>query len=192
MELLKQRILEEATTLPGDVLNTDSFMSHQVDVALMDAIGEEFFRLFCGVRPDKILTVESFGIPAAMATARCFGVPCIVARKQQTGRVLEDVYAAHVFSYVHKQDYQVLVSRLYLERGSRILVVDDFLSSGNALGGLLEIVAKAGAQLCGVGIVIEKAFQHGGDELRSRGVNLKSLCIIEGIEGGLTFREQPH
>ena len=190
MELLKRRIRDEATMLPGDVLKADSFMSHQVDVALMDSIGEEFHRLFRATNPDKIVTVETSGIPAAMAAARCFDIPLIIAKKAEGHRPLEDVYSAHVLSYIHKQDYTITVSRLYLERGTRVLMIDDFLSSGNALRGLLDIVQTAGAELCGVGIVVEKAFQHGGDELRSRGINLKSLCIVESMEHGISFRDQ--
>lgn len=189
MELLKRRIRDEATMLPGDVLKTDSFMSHQVDVELMDRIAEEFYSMFRKTYPDKIVTVETSGIPAAIATARMFNLPCIIAKKSTDTRPLEDVYSAHVLSYIHKQDYLLTVSRLLLERGSRVLIIDDFLSSGNSLHGLLDIVQTAGAALCGVGIVVEKAFQHGGDELRSKGVNLKSLCIVESLEGGITFRD---
>ena len=188
MELLKQRILQETSMLPGNVLCTDTFMSHRIDVALIDRIGEEFYRLFRETRPDKIVTVEASGIPAALSVARCFGLSLIVAKKG--GEVSgENDYRAHLLSYYDKQDYNLRVSRLLLERGSRVLLIDDFLATGNTVGAMMEIFKTAGAELVGVGIVVEKGFQHGGDELRSKDVNLQSLCIVESMENGITFRE---
>jgi len=188
MELLKQRLKEDATLLPGNVLRADSFLSHRIDVALIDRIGEEFYRLFKESRPSKIVTVESSGIPVALSVSRCFGLSCLVAKKGFS-RQSENSYQTRLISYIDKQDYMLRISRLFLERGDRVLLIDDFLATGSTLNAMMEILQMAGATLAGIGIVVEKGFQHGGDELRARGVNLKSLCIVDSLENGITFRE---
>jgi xanthine phosphoribosyltransferase len=188
MELLKQRIIQEASMLPGNVLSANTFMRYRIDVALIDRLGEEFYRLFRETRPDRIVTVETSGIPVALSVARCFGLSCVVARKI-AGEAEENDYHARLISYFDRQDYNLCISRLFLERGSRVLLIDDFLATGNTLNAMMEIIKTAGAQLVGIGAVVEKGFQHGGDELRSKGVNLKSLCIIDSMENGITFRE---
>ncbi|MBQ3076975.1 MAG: xanthine phosphoribosyltransferase [Clostridia bacterium] len=188
MELLKQRLREDATLLPGNVLRADSFLSHRIDVALIDRIGEEFYRLFKESRPNKIVTVESSGIPVALSVARCFGLSCLVAKKG-FDRSAENSYQTRLLSYIDKQDYMLRISRLFLERGDRVLLIDDFLATGSTLHAMMEILSMAGATLAGIGIVVEKGFQHGGDELRAKGVNLKSLCIVDSVDNGIRFRD---
>ncbi len=193
MKLLEERIKRDGVVKEGDILKVDSFLNHQIDPSLMEQIAEEFYRLFSGDGVTKILTIEASGIAIAIETARVFGVPMIFAKKNQTKNIAGDVYTSKVVSYTHGRTYDIILSKSFLGPEDRVLVIDDFLANGAALNGLLEIIDQAGAHLCGCGVAVEKGFQPGGDELRSRGIKLRSLAIVESMDaatGDISFRAQ--
>lgn len=189
MQLLEERILKDGKVFPGNVLKVDSFLNHQVDVELINEIGKEFYRLFkdCGV--NKIFTIEASGIGIACITAQYFHVPVVFAKKTLGKNIAADVYSTPIKSFTHGKTYDVIVSQEFLNKDDRILIIDDFLAQGCALNGLIELIKSAGAQIVGAGIVIEKAFQQGGDLIRSEGVRVESLAIIESMtdDGKITF-----
>ena len=190
MELLKERILKDGIVRAGNVLKVDSFLNHQIDIRLLDDIGREFYRRFQDDRITKILTIEAGGIAVACAVARYFSVPVIFARKSKSSTLDEDVYTSKVYSYTHKDMHWVMVSCNYLEEDDNVLIIDDFLANGSAAQGLLEICDYAGANVVGVGIVIEKGFQKGGNLLREAGIHVESLAIIDSMdEDGIKFRD---
>lgn len=192
MELLKQRIIKDAVVKKGNVLKVDGFLNHRIDVRLYDEIGKEFYRLFGKENVTKILTVEASGIGIACITAQAFGyIPVVFAKKGKTSNISDDVYTSRITSFTHGVDYDIMVSKEYLESGDRVLIIDDFLANGEAVKGLASLVSQAGAELVGAGIVIEKGFQPGGKELREKGVRVESLAIIESMNdktGEITFR----
>lgn len=193
MKLLEERIKRDGVVKEGDILKVDSFLNHQIDPSLMEQIAEEFYRLFSGDGVTKILTIEASGIAIAIETARVFGVPMIFAKKNQTKNIAGDVYTSKVVSYTHGRTYDIILSKSFLGPEDRVLVIDDFLANGAALNGLLEIIDQAGAHLCGCGVAVEKGFQPGGDELRSKGIKLRSLAIVESMDaatGDISFRAQ--
>ncbi len=189
MQLLEQRIIADGVVKNGGVLKVDSFLNHQIDVALLNEIGKEFYRLFgsCGV--NKILTIEASGIAIASVAAQYFNVPVVFAKKNKTKNINGDVYTAKVESFTHGTTYDVIVSKDFLNECDRVLIIDDFLARGKALLGLIEIVRSAGAEVVGAGIAIEKAFQDGGEEIRSKGIRVESLARIESMseEDGIVF-----
>ncbi len=189
MELLKDRILKDGIVKEGDILKVDSFLNHQIDIALYDLIGAEFKRLFQGKNINKILTIEASGIGLACITAQHFRVPVVFAKKSQSMNLEGEVYVTSVYSYTHRKTYDVLVEKKFLKESDNILIIDDFLARGNALLGLIDIVRQSGATLSGAGIAIEKGFQEGGAIVRRMGVDVKSLAIIESMKDGkITFR----
>lgn len=189
MELLKQRIRQDGTVKGTDVLKVDSFLNHQMDVALFEEIGKEFQRRFAGCGVNKILTIEASGIGIACVTAQFFHCPVIFAKKSQTKNIAGEVYTTQVESFTHGRVYDVIVSKKFLGPEDRILIVDDFLANGAALEGLIDLTHQAGATLVGAGIVIEKAFQPGGDRLRAKGVRVESLARVKSMseETGVEF-----
>ena len=191
MKLLEDRILQEGRVYPGNILKVDSFLNHQIDVELVDKLGNEFYMLYKGMGITKILTIESSGIAIACATARLLNVPVVFAKKSQTLNIGKDVYVTRVSSYTHGKDYDVTVSRRYLNDRDKVLLLDDFLAMGNALKGLIEICDQAGAEVAGIGVCIEKGFQPGGADLRKMGYEVLSLAVIESMsdDGDITFRE---
>ena len=182
MNFLEKRILQDGIVKEGNVLKVDSFLNHQMDVALLDEIGRELYDRFkdCGIT--KILTIEASGIAIAYPTARYFGVPFVFAKKSKSVNIDADVYSADVDSFTHKCTNRVIVSKKFLSKGERILIIDDFLANGCALEGLISIVESAGATVAGIGIAIEKGFQGGGDKIRARGYRLESLAIVEAMD----------
>ena len=192
MKLMEEMILREGKVLPGGILKVGSFLNQHIDTDLLAAMGEEIRNLYEGQGVTKILTIESSGIAIAAAAGMAMGVPVVFAKKHKTSNVDGAVFTAVVHSFTHGTDYSVVVSRDYISPEDRVLLVDDFLASGSALEGLMELVDAAGADLVGVAIAIEKCFQGGGDELRSRGVRIESLALIDSMDdlGGITFREQ--
>ena len=193
MNFLEQRILAEGVVKPGNVLKVDSFLNHQVDMALADEIGREFARRFAGKKITKVLTIETSGIIFAAAVARELGVPLVFAKKSRSVNLDGGVYVAEIESFTHKITNRVIVSRKFLSPEDHVLVIDDFLANGCALQGLISIVESAEATVEGLGIVIEKGFQEGGYRLRNLGYHLESLAIIESMDpatGKITFREQ--
>lgn len=181
MKLLEERIRKEGIVRGSDILKVDSFLNHQIDPLLMDEIGKEFFRLYGGERVDRILTIEASGIAVAVMTARCFACPVVFAKKSKTVNQSADVFSASAYSFTHKSENTVTVSKEYLHQGDRVLLIDDFLANGCALRALRDIVLQAGAEPVGAGIVIEKAFQSGGDDLRKEGLRIESLARIRSM-----------
>ena len=180
MEELKQRILKDGKVKEGNVLKVDSFLNHQMDIRLLDEIGKEFRRRFAGEKINKILTIEASGIGIAVAAAPHFDyAPVVFAKKSKSKNLDGELYTAQVTSFTRGTTFDVQVSKKYLQPGDRVLIIDDFLAKGQALLGLLDIVAQSGAEAVGCGIVIEKGFQEGGKMLRERGVRLESLAIID-------------
>ena len=162
MNFLEERILKDGIVKEGNVLKVDSFLNHQMDVKLFDEIGAEFKRRFDGVQVDKILTIEASGIGIACMVARHFDVPVIFAKKSKSVNIDGDVFVTEVESFTHKCKNQIMVSKKFLKPGENVLIIDDFLANGCALQGLISIVSSAGANVAGIGIVIEKGFQQGG------------------------------
>lgn len=192
MNFLEERIAKDGLVKEGNVLKVDSFLNHQMDVALMDAIGQEFKKRFHDKNITKILTIEASGIAIACMTARYFSVPMVFAKKSKTINLDGDMYVAQVESFTHKCTNQVIVSKKFLNENDRVLIIDDFLAKGCALKGLISIVKEAGASVEGIGIVIEKGFQDGGKEIREMGYQLESLAIVESMDaatGTINFRE---
>ena len=193
MNFLEKRIAEDGIVKEGNVLKVDSFLNHQMDVALLDSIGEELYRRFKDAGVTKILTIEASGIAIAYAAAQYFKVPFVFAKKSKSVNIDGDVYSAEVESFTHKCTNHVIVSKKFLHKGERILIIDDFLANGCALMGLIEIVKAAGAEVAGIGIAIEKGFQEGGERIRRLGYNLESLAIVDAMDcenKTVKFREQ--
>jgi xanthine phosphoribosyltransferase len=193
MNFLEERILKDGVVKPGNVLKVDSFLNHQMDVSLMDEIGKEFHRRFKDTPVTKILTIEASGIAIAYAVARCFGVPLVFAKKSTSINIDGEMYTAEVESFTHKNKNQVIVSKKFLNPDDKVLIVDDFLANGCALQGLIAITEMSGAKVAGIGIVIEKGFQHGGRIIRNLGYRLESLAIVESMDAEkktVYFREQ--
>ena len=193
MNFLEERIVRDGIVKAGNVLKVDSFLNHQMDVALLDEIGREFHRRFSDKSITKVLTIEASGIAIAYAVARTFGVPMVFAKKAKSVNIDGDMYTAEVESFTHKNKNQVIVSRRFLGADDRVLIVDDFLANGCALQGLISICKDAGATVDGIGIVIEKGFQTGGRIIRNMGYHLESLAIVDAMNdqtGEIVFRAQ--
>ena len=189
MRALEERILADGKILPGNILNVGHFLNQQIDTQLMGAMGEEVARLYAGEGVTKVLTVEASGIAFAYAIARAMGLPMVFAKKGSAANVAGDVYGAEVYSYTHRQSYQIVVSNDLISKDDVVLLADDFLANGKALEGLVEIVQQAGARLAGAAIAIEKGFQQGGADLRAQGVRVDSLAIVDSMtDDSLTFR----
>ncbi len=182
MEMLRRMILEKGRIIGDDILKTDSFLNHQIDPVLMDAIGQAFYHRFCDHGITKILTVEASGIAVAGATARLFGVPYIFAKKQNACNLDNEIYTSEIYSFTKKTTCTIRVAKEYLQSQDRVLVLDDFLANGQALLGLIEICKKAGATVLGCGIVIEKAFQGGAKKVEEKGIEVFSLVRIGRFE----------
>lgn len=185
MKLLEDRIRKDGVVKDGDVLKVDSFLNHQMDVALFAEMGKEWARLFAGENITKILTIEASGIGIACVAAQEFGVPVVFAKKNQTKNIAGDVYTAKVESFTHGRVYDIIVAKQFLNPGDRVLLIDDFLANGAALQGLIKLVQDAGATVVGAGIAVEKAFQPGGDLIRGMGVRVESLARIRSMENGV-------
>ena len=191
MELLKERIKKEGKVLPGNIVKVDGFLNHRVDPVLMRQIAEEFKRRFADKEITLILTAEASGIALATICAEVFGVPMVFAKKAKSDNIEGGLYCSDIYSYTYKKKVTLLVSKDWMKPEDKVLVVDDFMANGEAMRGLCDIVTEAGAELVGVGIAVEKGFQHGGDKLREKGVNIQSLAIIEKAdENGFVFREE--
>lgn len=189
MKELEERIREQGTVKPGDVLKVDAFLNHRCDVELFDHMGAAWAEHFQGKTITKILTIEASGIGIACITAQYFDCPVIFAKKSQTKNIAGEVYTAKVESFTHGRVYDIIVAKEFLGPGDRVLIIDDFLANGAALMGLSKLVEDAGATLVGAGIVIEKAFQPGGDMIRARGIRLESLARVKSMneETGVEF-----
>ncbi len=188
---LEEKILREGAVLPGDILKVDCFLNHRLDVPFILEMGREIARLYEGFGVNKILTIETSGIPIAFAAAQFMNVPVVFVKKSKSGNISDEVYSSRVESFTKKNVYDAVVSKSFLGKDDKILLIDDFLAKGNALNGLIDIVNQAGASLVGCAIAIEKGFQGGGDELRARGIRVESLAIVDSMtDSSLTFRKQ--
>ena len=194
LKLLEDRIVKDGIVKPGNVLKVDSFLNHQMDISLFNDMGKEFKRLFNDTPINKILTIEASGIGIACVAAQYFdNVPVVFAKKSQTVNIDGEVYSTKIESFTHKRVYDVILSKKYLSSKDHVLIIDDFLSNGCALNGLLDIAQKAGATVEGVGIAVEKGFQRGGELIRQKGIRVESLAIIESMDadsGNIVFKEQ--
>lgn len=189
MKLLEEKIVNDGKIGDGDVLKVDSFLNHRMEVDFLSKLGQEFYRLYKDCNITKILTIEASGIGIACLTAQYFNVPMVFAKKTKTVNIFSDVYTSKVESFTHKKTYDIIVSKEFLLPGDRVLIIDDFLAQGSALQGLISLVNDAGAEVVGAGIVIEKAFQPGGDLIRSTGVRVESLARIASMskKDGIVF-----
>ncbi len=193
MNFLEERILKDGIVKPGNVLKVDSFLNHQMDIALMEEIGREFKRRFAHKNVTKVMTIEASGIGIACFVAKEFGVPMLFAKKSKSINIAGEMYVAEVESFTHQNKNQVIVSKKFLSPDDRLLIIDDFLANGCALQGMISLAESAGATVEGLGIVIEKGFQIGGRVIRNLGYDLESLAIIDAMDaetGTITFREQ--
>jgi xanthine phosphoribosyltransferase len=191
MKGMEEKILNEATVLPGGVLKVGSFLNQQVDTKFMKEVGEEIARLYKDEGVTKILTIEASGIPIAVAAGFAMEVPVVYAKKNRTSNVSGDSYSTPVKSFTHGVTNNVIVTKEYLSEDDRILIVDDFLAHGSALTGLIDITEQAGASVAGCVAAIEKGFQMGGDRLREKGYRVESLAIVDEMtDDEIVFREQ--
>ncbi|MEE0970278.1 MAG: xanthine phosphoribosyltransferase [Clostridia bacterium] len=192
MKLLEDKIVRSGELKEGGILKVDNFLNHQIDVSLMQEIGKEFARLFANKGVNKILTIEASGIGIACIAAQYFNnAPIVFAKKTESLNLSGDVYSTDVHSYTKNKDYTIRVDKKYLSEKDNILIIDDFLANGEAALGLLRLIKDAGANTAGIGICIEKAFQKGGDIIRSKGIELHSLAIVDiKDDGSISFVEK--
>lgn len=191
MQLLKERIRNEGKILPGNIVKVDGFLNHRVDTQLMAEIAKEFKRRFADQEITMILTAEASGIALATVCAQEFGVPMVFAKKAKSDNIEGGLYQSDIFSYTYKKKVTLLVSKDWITSKDKVLIVDDFMANGEAMRGLCDVVKLAGAELVGIGIAVEKGFQHGGDRIREAGINIQSLAIIDSAdENGFVFREE--
>lgn len=181
MKALKERILKEGRCFPGGILKVDNFINHQMDPMLMKAMAEEIVGRFSDKNINKILTVEASGIAPAIMVGYLMKLPVVFAKKRQPN-TMENMLVTEIFSFTKNQSYTVCVSKDYLQSGDKVLFIDDFLANGNAGKGIIDLVEQAGAELVGMGFLIEKSFQEGGKFLREKGIHVESLAIIESLE----------
>lgn len=189
MKLLEERIARDGQVIGSDILKVDMFLNHQIDPLLIDELGKEFYRYFKNCGATKILTVESSGIAIAIMAARYFEIPVIFAKKATHRNVGSETYTAKCYSYTHGTEYTLNLSKKYLLGTDKVLIIDDFLADGNACNAMIELINSAGAELVGIGIAVEKGFQPGGAALRAKGIDLRSLAIVDSMsENGISFR----
>lgn len=191
MELLKKRIEEEGKVINDQVLKVDSFLNHQVDPLFMMEIGEAFRERFRQDGITKIVTLESSGIAPSVTAGLAIGVKVLFARKRKSLTLKEGLVSSKVYSFTKQEWSEISLSSEYLTSDDRVLIIDDFLANGQAAQGLIDMVKQTGATVGGIGIVIEKGFQTGGDTLREQGIKVESLARIQSLqEGRVTFFEE--
>ena len=193
MQLLKDRILTDGVVKEGNILKVDSFLNNQMDIDLINEVGKEFKKRFDHCPITKILTIEASGIGIACIAAQYFHVPVVFAKKTKTKNIAGEVYTTKVESFTHGTVYDIIVSKEFLGKGDKVLVIDDFLAKGKALDGLTTLIQDSGAELVGAGIVIEKGFQDGGKRIRDKGIRVESLAIVDSMNaetGEIVFRNE--
>lgn len=190
MDKLEARIIEEGKVLPGNIIKVGSFLNHRVDTAFMSRIAEEFKKHFDIDKVTLILTAEASGIALAAVCSYIYGIPMLFAKKAKSDNIEGGLVCSEIHSYTYNKTVTLMVESDMIKPSDNVLIIDDFLANGEALKGLIHIVEKTGARLEGIGIAIEKGFQGGGDRLRAKGVNLKSLAIIDSVDGGIRFRRE--
>ena len=189
MKILEDKIREDGVILPGDVIKVDSFLNHLIDVQLLSKCADEWYERFAGEGVTKILTIEASGIGLACLCAVPFDVPVVFAKKSKSNNMTGEVYASCVHSFTHGTDHTAVIPKAMLGPEDRVLLIDDFLARGQALHGLIDLCEQAGATIIGAGVFVEKTYQKGGDEIRSRGVRVESLAKIKSmsVENGIEF-----
>lgn len=191
MELLEQKILKDGKIFPGNILKVDNFLNHQVDVELIDAMGKDFAEHFADAGITRVITLEVSGITMAYTAAKYLEVPMVFAKKIESLTLSDDVYSSKIVSYTKNKEYNIRVDRRFLLPTDRVLIVDDFLAKGEALGGLIDLCEQAGATIAGVGIAIEKVFQGGGPKYREKGYHIYSQAMIDHFtEDSVVFVER--
>lgn len=186
---LVQRIKQDGKCLEGGILKVDSFINHQIDPTLLQSMSIEFVRRFANKEINKILTIEASGIAPAVMVGFLLNVPVVFAKKKKPS-TMDNMLVTEVFSFTKNKSYTVCVYKDYLHEGDKVLFIDDFLANGNAAKGIIELVEKANATLSGMGFLVEKSFQHGGDYLREKGYQVESLAIIDSLDNcKITFKE---
>lgn len=184
MKLLEEKILKDGYVIGKDILKVDNFLNHQLDVEFLGKIGEEFHRLFRNEGVTRILTIEASGIAVACMASMYFGLPVVYAKKYPSYVPDNDVYQSEVYSYTKKTAYNIRVSKKYIQPTDRVLIIDDFLANGKAAAGLVDVVRQSGAEVVGIGIVIEKGFQPGRKTIEDMGIRVESLAIVDSMEDG--------
>ncbi|WP_282172749.1 xanthine phosphoribosyltransferase [Cytobacillus firmus] len=190
MDMLIEKIKSEGVVLSPSVLKVDSFLNHQIDPQLMHEVGREFADRFSNSGITKILTIESSGIAPAVMAGLHLNVPVVFARKRKSLTLVNDLITSTVYSFTKEETSEISVSKKYLSEKDNVLIIDDFLANGQAALGLADIVGKAGSSIAGIGIVIEKGFQKGGQQLREKGFRVESLAIIDSLENGMISFEK--
>ena len=191
MKMIQERICKEGVVKSGEVLKVDTFLNHQIDMALVDEMAAEFVRRYEGSKITKVLTIETSGIAIACAVARMLKVPMVFAKKTRSVNLDGEAYVAEFLSFNHKNIKTVVVAKKFLSQNDRVLIIDDIMANGCAMQGLISIVEDAEAEVVGCGVVIEKSFQEGADRIRNLGYRLESLCAVEQLNpatGEIIFR----
>lgn len=194
MNFLEEKILRDGVIKPGNILKIDSFLNHQIDIDIMRQMAYELKRRFRGVEVNKVLTIEASGIAIATMLGNLYDVPVVFAKKNETANSTDDKYMSQAYSFTHKKQNNVFVSRPYLHATDKVLIVDDFLADGQAVHALIDLVHQAGGKVAGIGIAVEKGQQQGGRILREEGYHLESIAIVESMDWEnqtIRFREQP-
>jgi xanthine phosphoribosyltransferase len=190
MDELKLRILTDGKNLGGGILKVDGFINHQVDPGLMDACGRELASRFGRVGATKVLTAEISGIAPAVTTAMHLGLPVVYARKHKPITMPDQIFLTLTPSHTKGRMVELIVSPEYLASGERILIIDDFLASGRTILGLVRLAQAAGAEIVGIGAVIEKRFEGGRDLLSNLSVPIEALAVITDMsDGKIVFEE---
>ncbi|SHK01389.1 xanthine phosphoribosyltransferase [Anaerobranca californiensis DSM 14826] len=187
MEFLQQQIEKYGKIVSKDIVKVDSFLNHQLKPEIIEKIADGFIEEFSKYNPTKILTIEASGIAIAMVMGIKTGLPVVFAKKKKPITLSEECYTSNIYSYTKKETNSIVVSKEFIQKGDRVIIVDDFLAMGSAVLGLIDIVEQGEGEVVGIGIAVEKGFQQGGKLLREKGYNLKSLAIIEKIEGDKIF-----
>lgn len=191
MNFLEEKILSDATIKEGNILKIDNFLNHQIDIDIIRQIAYEIKRRFKGKEVTKILTIEASGIAIATLLGEIYDVPVVFAKKGETANSTDDKYIAQAYSFTHKKQNNVFVSKPYMLAGDKVLIVDDFLADGQAMGALVDIVHQAGAEVVGLAVAVEKGQQNGGKNLRAKGYQVESIAIIDSMDyetGKIVFR----
>ena len=181
MNFIEERIRRDGVVASEDVLKVDAFLNHQIDMELVETCAEEFVRRFAGTPITRVLTIETSGIILAGAVARLLKVPMVIARKTRSMNLDGDSYVAEFLSFNHKNIKTVVVSRKFLGKDDRVLIIDDIMANGCAMQGLISIVEDAEAEVVGCGVAIEKSFQEGADRIRNLGYRLESLASVKSL-----------
>lgn len=192
MQLLQERIRKEGKVLPGNIIKVDGFLNHRIDTRLMEAIADEFTKYFDISDITMVLTAEASGIALATVCAARYGVPMVFAKKAKSDNIEGGLYQSEVLSYTYKKKMTLIVSKEWLHKEDKVLIIDDFMAKGNAMQGLIDLVNAAGATIKGIGVAVEKGFQGGGDRFRNLpNIPYKALAVIEQAdENGVVFRQE--